>query len=157
MSWAIVKSVLKVYFHYSLLVCKNKTDFLLPSKWITLKNYMYELFTWTYVYLCTCLVPEGAEEGVRFPGSGVTNTCEMTRGCWKRNPDPLWEQLLLFLYTAGFGFWDFVEHFCIHVHQKYWYVTFFLLLCDYGLKCTNPLSPIFIIRDVPHRDSRFKA
>lgn len=34
------------------------------------------------------------EEGVRSRGTGVTNSCELTRGHWQLNLDPLEEQIL---------------------------------------------------------------
>jgi hypothetical protein len=38
--------------------------------------------------MCLC-------EGVRFPSTGVTDSCESPCGCWELNPDPLEEQPLL--------------------------------------------------------------
>ena len=32
--------------------------------------------------------------GVQFPGTGVTDSCEMTYGCWELNLGPLEEQLV---------------------------------------------------------------
>ena len=33
--------------------------------------------------------------GVRTPGTGVTDSCELSCGCWELNPGPLEEQLVL--------------------------------------------------------------
>jgi hypothetical protein len=34
-------------------------------------------------------------EGSRSPGTGVTDSCELSCGCWELNPDSLEEQLVL--------------------------------------------------------------
>ena len=36
-----------------------------------------------------------AEEGVEFPGAGVTDSCELPCGCWESNLGPLQEQQVL--------------------------------------------------------------
>jgi len=41
----------------------------------------------TAVCLCVCLC-----EGSRSPGTGVTDSCELSYGCWELNPGPLEEQ-----------------------------------------------------------------
>ena len=33
--------------------------------------------------------------GITLPGTGVPNSCEPPYGCWKLNPDILWEQLVV--------------------------------------------------------------
>ena len=45
--------------------------------------------------LCECLVPAEAKEGVRFPGTVVTDICELLCGCWELHSDPLEEQPVL--------------------------------------------------------------
>jgi hypothetical protein len=52
------------------------------------------------LYVCApraCLVPEDAGEGIGSvsPRTGVTDVCELLRGCWERNPGPLKEQSVL--------------------------------------------------------------
>ena len=42
------------------------------------------------VFLSVCLC-----EGVRFPGAGVTDSCEPPCGCWELNLGPLEEQPVL--------------------------------------------------------------
>ena len=34
-------------------------------------------------------------EGVRFPGTGVTDSCELSCGCWELNLGPLGKQPVL--------------------------------------------------------------
>ena len=38
---------------------------------------------------------ERPEESVRFPGMGVTDSCELPCRCWELNPGPLEEQPML--------------------------------------------------------------
>lgn len=51
-----------------------------------------------YRYLCMAyipcahLVPESLEEGIRSPGTGITDNCEQSRGCYELNLGPLQEQ-----------------------------------------------------------------
>lgn len=42
-----------------------------------------------------CLWLKEAEEGVEFPGTGVTDHCEPTCGSWRWNMGPLQEQPVL--------------------------------------------------------------
>ena len=48
-----------------------------------------------YMYVCV-QYPWGPEEGIRFPGTRVTDGCEPSRGYWELNPGSPEEQL-----TAG--------------------------------------------------------
>ena len=41
------------------------------------------------------LVPQKLEEGIRFPGTGVTNDCEPSCGSWEQNSGSLQEQKVL--------------------------------------------------------------
>ena len=36
------------------------------------------------------------EQDIRYPGTGVMNSCMLPRGCWEPSPDPLQEQQVLF-------------------------------------------------------------
>ena len=38
--------------------------------------------------------PQRSEEGVRFPGTGVTGSCELPCGCWELNQGLLQKMLL---------------------------------------------------------------
>ena len=38
-------------------------------------------------------MPLEPEEGIRSPGTGVTDTCEPLCGCWEPNPAPPQEQV----------------------------------------------------------------
>ena len=42
--------------------------------------------------LCVCLVPIEFRIGVRSPGTGVTDSCELSCGCWELKLSPLEEQ-----------------------------------------------------------------
>ena len=44
------------------------------------------------LYVCLC-------EGVRSPGTGITDSCELPCACWELNPCPLEEQPVLFQRT----------------------------------------------------------
>lgn len=48
-----------------------------------------------YVYHMFALCERRSEEGITFPGNGVTGGCEMNCWCWELNLDPLQEQLVL--------------------------------------------------------------
>lgn len=41
-----------------------------------------------------------AEEGIRFPGTEVTQGCELAHGCWHPNLHPLEEEPMLLTFTA---------------------------------------------------------
>jgi hypothetical protein len=54
---------------------------------------IYDLFVYLYALvfcldLCLC-------EGVRSPGTGIIDNCELPCGCWELNPGPLEEQPVL--------------------------------------------------------------
>ena len=51
--------------------------------------YVYECFV--YLYVCV----RRSEEGVEFPGTGITDGYGPLCGCWESNVDPLQEQVLL--------------------------------------------------------------
>ena len=51
---------------------------------------MYLLILCALVCLCVCLC-----EGVRSPGTGVTDSFELLCGCWKLNSGPLEKQSVL--------------------------------------------------------------
>lgn len=60
-----------------------------------------------YVCLCTICLScshEGQEEGIRYPGTRVTN-CELPCGCWKSNPDALEEQPVPLIMGASLQSW----------------------------------------------------
>ena len=44
---------------------------------------------------CVCLAFEEARRGVRSPGTGITDSCELPCGCWQLNAGPLQEQQVL--------------------------------------------------------------
>jgi hypothetical protein len=47
------------------------------------------VFTFMYVYVHVCAwCPWMPEQGVGFPGTGVTVDCEMPCGCWELNLGP---------------------------------------------------------------------
>jgi hypothetical protein len=48
-------------------------------------SYLFYLH-WCFSYIC---------EGVRCPGTGVTDSCELPCGCWELNPGPLEDHLVL--------------------------------------------------------------
>lgn len=62
--------------------------------------YLYATYVWclclhiylyaTYVW-CLCR----SEDGIRAPGTGGLDSCEMACGCWESNPNPLEEQPVL--------------------------------------------------------------
>ena len=49
---------------------------------------------WVFcLHVCVCTVcPQRSDESIRFPGTGVTDSCELPCGCWESNPGPLQEQ-----------------------------------------------------------------
>lgn len=55
---------------------------------------MYVCFA--YIYDCISHAPGGPEEGVEFPGIGVSEGCT----CWEPNPSPLKEQPMLLTVKA---------------------------------------------------------
>ena len=57
------------------------------------------------LYMCVFTVLGdcwGPEEGIRSPGTGVTNNCKLLYSCWESNLDPLEEQPVLL--TTGLPF-----------------------------------------------------
>lgn len=51
--------------------------------------------TFMYVYhMCACC-PRRSEEALRPLGTGITDSCAPSSGCWKQNPSPLEEQVLI--------------------------------------------------------------
>jgi len=38
---------------------------------------------------------------VRYPGTGVTNSCKLPRGCWELIPGPLWKQPVLLNHLSS--------------------------------------------------------
>lgn len=56
------------------------------------------------LHMCLC-------EVVRFPGTGIADSCELLRGCWESDPGPLEKQAVLLttdpsmqpLYSAFFN------------------------------------------------------
>ena len=46
--------------------------------------------------------PQKAENGVRSPGTGVTDDCEPPCGCWESKPEALQEQQMLFPVSPSF-------------------------------------------------------
>jgi hypothetical protein len=65
---------------------------------------------YTYMQICVCVCVcvrererekgrererEGEREYVAFPGTEVTDNCELSHGCWELNPGPLEEQPVL--------------------------------------------------------------
>jgi len=58
------------------------------------------LYTWTFcLHVCMCTVCTQClckwEEGIKLPGTRVTDGCEPSCGCWELNSGPLEEQRLL--------------------------------------------------------------
>lgn len=54
-----------------------------PNQFVRSSGYLPEHVSVHYV----CNVP--AEEGVGFPETRVTDSCEIPSGCWQFNPGPL--------------------------------------------------------------------
>lgn len=49
--------------------------------------YVYEYFIFIYVYVsCVDLALWGSEEGIKSPGTGVSDGCEPPFCCWELNP-----------------------------------------------------------------------
>lgn len=50
------------------------------------------------MYVCVpqaCTMNQKSEKGIRYPGTEVTDSCELPDGCWEANLGPLPEQQLL--------------------------------------------------------------
>ena len=56
--------------------------------------YVYRCFTHKSVHCCVQDLRR-PEEAVRSSGTGVTDSCGLSCGCWESNPGPLEEQLVL--------------------------------------------------------------
>ena len=57
--------------------------------------------TFMYVYhMCACC-PRRSEEALRPLGTGITDSCAPSCGCWEQNPSPLEEGLGLFLLSQS--------------------------------------------------------
>lgn len=53
------------------------------------------MFMFACMYIPVYVVPEGTRRSHHIPGTEVTNDCEQPSGCWGWNPDPVWEQWML--------------------------------------------------------------
>lgn len=56
------------------------------------------MYNFTCMYVCVpqaCTMNQKSEKGIRYPGTEVTDSCELPDGCWEVNLGPLPEQQLL--------------------------------------------------------------
>ena len=60
-----------------------------------LKIYLFLFYVYEHFACMSTWYRQKLEEGVRPPGNGVTDSCELPCGCWESNPHPLEEQPLL--------------------------------------------------------------
>lgn len=49
---------------------------------------------WSAAHICA-YCPLSLEEGVKFPGPGISNGCDLSYRCWELNLHLLQEQMLL--------------------------------------------------------------
>lgn len=77
--------------------------------------YTFKIFMCLHVFLPVCICTTDAwypwrpEEGIRFPGTGVPDCCELLWVCWEVNLGPLQEQHLLL--TTELSLQSFVSSF----------------------------------------------
>lgn len=65
--------------------------------------YMYECFpSCVSVYHLHAWCSKRPEEGIVFPGTEITDSCEQPCGCWQSNPDPPEEQPVLLTADSFF-------------------------------------------------------
>lgn len=79
-----------VYSYINILENRNRLYIPCDKWYFSVYFYVYGCFACVYVFvLDACLVHTEARKGIRVPGIGATDNCEL---CWALNPGPLEEQ-----------------------------------------------------------------